>query len=513
MIKWVRLLLALSAAGWLVLPAVSAQGRNLLKNPGFEGDFKIQCSFPGGRPWLPVECNGPLPSMPWQTVQVAEGWVAWWQPPSTDRSARDFYQKFPNYCGNDAPDNCVAWHQPEWRPTKGLPQDPPRIRSGENSQKYFTFYSVHEGGVYQVVEGVRPGTPLRFSIYMHAWSATKVNGIQPNPRLSFGQTSMHMKVGIDPTGGTDPWSPDIVWSAEHDAYDQFQRFEVQAVARSNKVTVYTHSRPENPMMHNDVYLDDAELIAIGGTGPSEPLTINPPPALQSAGALTLTQPVTRALAGQRVTHIVRPGDTLFAIALQYGVPVDQIMALNKLTPESQIRLGQELLIAEAEVAARPPVMPEAPAAQPPVVSVGGAGSGLGAVCVQAFDDADGDGRRYLTEAPVAAAGLQWTLLNAQGAVVGDYTAGDDNGDHCFTNLPATTYRVEARIPIEWVPTQAARWSVALTGDSRVAIEVGLKPAPTEASPLPTPWLLAGAGGVGVAAAAGWWVRRRKRIQK
>ena len=31
------------------MPA-SAQGRNLLQNPGFEGDYKIQCSFPGGKP-------------------------------------------------------------------------------------------------------------------------------------------------------------------------------------------------------------------------------------------------------------------------------------------------------------------------------------------------------------------------------------------------------------------------------------------------------------------------------
>ena len=73
---------------------------------------------------------------------------------------------------------------------------------------------------------------------------------------------MHMKIGIDPTGGTDPWSKDIVWSPEKDAYDKFERYEVQAVARSNKVTVFTHSRPENPMEHNDVYLDDAELAVV-----------------------------------------------------------------------------------------------------------------------------------------------------------------------------------------------------------------------------------------------------------
>ena len=79
----------------------------------------------------------------WQTVQVADGWVGWWQPPSTDREAPDYYAKFPNSCSRDAPAGCVAWHNPEFRDTAASPQDPPRIRSGQNSQKYFTFWSVH----------------------------------------------------------------------------------------------------------------------------------------------------------------------------------------------------------------------------------------------------------------------------------------------------------------------------------------------------------------------------------
>ena len=88
-----HLLIIIGAAavlGALALTTV-AQGRNLLKNPGFEGDFKIQCSFPGGKPWQPVECDGPVPSMPWQTVQVVDGWVGWWQLFSIDRSVRIFY--------------------------------------------------------------------------------------------------------------------------------------------------------------------------------------------------------------------------------------------------------------------------------------------------------------------------------------------------------------------------------------------------------------------------------------
>jgi len=495
-----RLLIVIGAAvvlGALTVTA-AAQGRNLLKNPGFEGDFKIQCSFPGGKPWLPVECNGPVPSMPWQTVQVADGWVGWWQPPGTDRSARDFYQKFPNYCGRDAPDGCVAWHQPEFRDTRAAGQDPPRIRSGENSQKYFTFWSVHQGGLYQVVEGVRPGTPLRFSIYMMAWSAAKQSGIEPNPHQSFGQLSMHMKVGIDPTGGTDPWSPDIVWSTEKDSYDVFGRYDVQAVARSNKVTVFTHTQPEYPMQHNDVYLDDAELVLVGGIGPSDPLTVNPPPALQAVGAVTTT-----AADGRQVTHVISPGDTLFALALQYGVPVDQIMALNGLTAESQVRIGQELIIALAA----PRTKPQPAVVPTPIVSVGGpSGSGRGTVCVQAFDDTDADGRWLVAEAPVASSGLHLIVTDAQGSTVADRVIDESASNNCVTDLPATTYRVEAEPPGGYAATMPTRWAIALPGDTRIDLHLGVRVVSIEPPTVLWPTLIVivvvvlAAGGLGLSLA-------------
>lgn len=478
-----HLLIVIGAAGLIGVLTVtaSAQGRNLLKNPGFEGDFKIQCSFPGGKPWQPVECDGPLPAMAWQTAQVAEGWVAWWQPPASDRSARDFYQKFPNYCGRSAPGDCVAWHQPEFRDTRAAGQDPPRIRSGENSQKYFTFWSVHQGGVYQTVEGLRPGTPLRFSIYMMAWSATKDNGGEPNPHQSFGQTNMHFKIGLDPTGGTDPWSPAIVWSAEKEAYDAFGLYEVQAMARSTKVTVFTHSRPENPMEHNDVYVDDAALTLVGGIGPGEPLTVNPPPALQAVGVVTTT-----AANGRQVTHVIRPGDTLFALALQYGVPVDQIMALNGLTAESQVQIGRELIIALALAGPRPKSQPVT--APTPIVSVGGpAGSGRGTVCVQVFDDGDADGRWLVAEAPVALSGVRLIVTDAQGGTVADRVIGEDAPGNCVADLPATTYRVVAEPPAGYAATMSTRWAIALPGDARIDLQLGVRAAPIE--PPSSPWPL------------------------
>jgi LysM repeat protein len=61
--------------------------------------------------------------------------------------------------------------------------------------------------------------------------------------------------------------------------------------------------------------------------------------------LTVTPSSTATLtpSSKYVTHIVQPGDTLFALARRYGTTVEAIMALNRL-PNTNIRIGQQLLI-------------------------------------------------------------------------------------------------------------------------------------------------------------------------
>lgn len=498
----------------LLLPSgvAAQQTSNLLKNPGFEGDYEIQCSFPGGKPWIAVPCDGPLPSRPWQTARMAPGWAAWWQMPSNDRSAKDYFENYPSTCGKPAPSDCVPWHMPEYKDTRSSPQDPPRIRSGENSQMYFTFWSIHEGGVYQVVEGVRPGLALRFSIYLEVWSATKLGGLEPNPHFSFGQTGMHVKIGIDPTGGDDPWSRDIVWSPEQDAYDQFTRFEVQAVARSTKVTVFTYSRPENPMEHNDVYLDDAELVPAGG-GYSVPVTANPPPAMVAVGSQGTPVPT-----GGRVTHIVKPGDTLFALALQYGVPVDQIMALNNLTPESRVEIGRELIIS---LPAPKPLNPNTNGASAangapnhPFPSIGAPGSGRGTICVEPFLDQNRNDLLLTGEAPLPATGAHVVVLNAQGETVAERTLDGQSTRVCFTDLPATTYRVVAQPPLGYLATLQNRWAVSLPSDATINIPFGAQVDPTtNQTTIPAAIVIGLVVIGGVAGGLAWRIRRRHRQPK
>ncbi len=49
-----------------------------------------------------------------------------------------------------------------------------------------------------------------------------------------------------------------------------------------------------------------------------------------------------------VIHIVQPGETLFGIAQQYGVPLDQLAQANEITNLSILRSGQRLLIPLSE---------------------------------------------------------------------------------------------------------------------------------------------------------------------
>jgi LysM repeat protein len=43
-------------------------------------------------------------------------------------------------------------------------------------------------------------------------------------------------------------------------------------------------------------------------------------------------------------HVVRPGETLYGISRQYGVPLDQLAAVNQITNPATLRVGQRLII-------------------------------------------------------------------------------------------------------------------------------------------------------------------------
>lgn len=395
---------------------------NLLRNGGFEGEY--------ARQWNAANTE-------WANGRIAEGWTAWWRKPTAPDG------KYPDRC-LDGDSACQPWHRPEYRQTKGIPYTPPRIFSGDNSQMYFTSFGVHEAGLYQKAGGVPKGWRVRFSVWARAWSSDTEDTTQ-----SSGQPSLRLRVGIDPTGGVDPWSADIVWSEESDSFDEFGQLSVEAVSRADTVTVFFRSLPARALKHVDVVVDDAELILVGPPPPT-PVIIESPN--RAAGA-----PAQGTPAGPIVIHVVQPGDTLFALAQTYGADLSAIYALNGLNETSALKVGQSIRI-PLPVDAPPTAAPTPPPLAPqPVVT--------GMLCVDAFVDEAGDGR--YNEGDAHLSGASFTIADVAG-----HTVATANAAQCFADLPAGAYTVAAQMPAGYLATSDTRWGVALIEDARVAVAAG-----------------------------------------
>lgn len=296
---------------WAGLPGPSArayQSSNLLQNPGFEGPY--------------IAINGD------SKLTLASNWLPWSLPPgdSSSINARPEYKR--------APDN--------------------RIRSGEAAQEYNTFFATHTGGVYQRVP-VAPGTELRFSVFVYVWSSASF----ANPDVSDDPNDVQVWVGIDPTGGTDGNSALIVWSDPAEFYDEYRELSVTALSQSTAVTVFVRSAPQGFVGTNNIYLDDAALVALGQTvTPTPPPTNTPdlgaptqegivtptPVATVPPGATPTFVPTATPGYTSTITYVVQAGDTLSALAQRFGSSVSAIAEYNGLTNVSLIVVGQTLII-------------------------------------------------------------------------------------------------------------------------------------------------------------------------
>jgi LysM repeat protein len=322
-----------AVAGLLVLggthlstPVAAQQGgTNLLVN----GDFEWGSA--DNRTW-PFQDNIP-------EVQVCPGWHAFYVDKAPAKASAPTY-----------------WRRPEFRDAKAS-NYPTRVRTGLRSAKYFSFGGQHEAGFYQQAGGIEPGTALRFAAFMQTWSCLpgETWNVCPTGDKSNSPANMHTKIGIDPTGGTDPWSEKVVWSPEIDAYDTWTYFQVEAVAEYITVTVFTYSwadwSDERFRINNDVYLDDASLIALEQAPATAVSEVLETPDTELAAMPAPTQePVATSTPHPdgTIIHVVQPDDTFYAIALLYDISPERLVQLNGLTDINMLSIGQELLISAPE---------------------------------------------------------------------------------------------------------------------------------------------------------------------
>jgi hypothetical protein len=300
-----------------------------------------------------------------------------------------------------------------------------RIHSGSNAQQLFTFHGTHVGGVYQTVKGITPGSKVRFTIWGHAWS-----GDGENADKSDNPSPMHMRVGIDPNGGTNPWSAAIVWSGEQQPIDVWSAFAVEARANGDKVTVFTWSAPDYPTKHNDVYWDDASLTVIAG--PPTPTRVPP-----------TRVPPTRVPPTPTNTPTITPTPTNTPTPTPVNTPTPTVTPTPTLTPTPM----------------------------------------TGSICVLSYDDRNGSRVRDPGEPLLPYA--VFTLSDAQ-QVVGTYSTNGLSEPFCFVGLDPKVYFMSEMSPPGYESTTYDSWAVSLENGATVNIEFGDR---TELEPTPTATLL------------------------
>lgn len=163
---------------------------------------------------------------------------------------------------------------------------PPRIHSGDHAFESGKQWSPQDVSLYQSVGGIPIGAEVIGSAWLHAW----VSSCNPNPKdkppemaLSllgpntddesnclpgfWDINSSHLQVGIDPWGGTNPRSAQVVWNWYGDnppwwgPYDYYSNtVPVTAVAQAHTVTLFLRGVTISPPRFNAIYMDTASLI-------------------------------------------------------------------------------------------------------------------------------------------------------------------------------------------------------------------------------------------------------------
>ncbi|MEM6527824.1 MAG: LysM peptidoglycan-binding domain-containing protein, partial [Chloroflexota bacterium] len=216
---------------------LSAQSQNRLVNPGFESPFTDE----GGDP----------------ARAVANGWDAWHVQRSADEP--DFQNTQPEYYETVRAD---------------------RIRNGNNAQRYESFYATHNGGVFQVVPNVPVDSVVTFGAYIYVWSSS-LN----DEDISQNDGDVLVDVGIDPTGGTDGTSDNILWSQASEQYDAYNLYTISAPAESTTISVWVRSRV-GFAVQTRVFVDDAFLTIESDSG--VPDTETPPDTAVPSATATAT---------------------------------------------------------------------------------------------------------------------------------------------------------------------------------------------------------------------------------
>lgn len=108
--------------------------------------------------------------------------------------------------------------------------------------------NVKNGGAFQVVQA-EPGA--RYRLTGRVYTRTEGDGKRP--------LDNNCRLGIDPTGGQDPDSPDVVWTDPTESEQAWTLISVETIAKAGRITVFLRHEMRRANVWNLTLFDDLRL--------------------------------------------------------------------------------------------------------------------------------------------------------------------------------------------------------------------------------------------------------------
>lgn len=132
---------------------------------------------------------------------------------------------------------------------------------GGHAQAYFKWGASYEAGIYQVVSGLTPCVPYRFTMW--ARNHSSLEGGLPRARIGLDPEGTQLTPRSDEGAVPDPpgLPPKTVWSREQTALFVWEELAVEAEPLGNQLTAILYAHPDNPGDgFFDTYWDAGRLI-------------------------------------------------------------------------------------------------------------------------------------------------------------------------------------------------------------------------------------------------------------
>ena len=402
-------------------------------------------------------------------------------------------------------DNLPA-HRPEsvvWNSQGGVPEGEEVFwRDGIYTLKVFKSWAPMYAALSQDVTGLEVGRRYRLVAPIYPDIVEEYSGGNkvPPSRPDSGQ----VRLGAGPTGAT--WRDEGAiaysgwWTGKNVSpfYQAYPIFIHDFTATQPNMTVWIEFRSTYPYPNNGFFMDTMGLYTLDAVDNS---VTNPAPAgggapAVPAGPTATPFPTPTPRADGAVFHVVQSGDTLWTIAIRYApvmglTPEEALPTIRDLNNNPTfINVGQELIIvppgqpapaaeeptpegeaetedtaAEASEASPTPEPTPEPVVEPIAAEPE---NNSNSICVSAFDDGNGDGRRD-AEGLIADAAIS---LFRDGSTVSTYVTDGINEPYCFQNLDAATYQVQLFPPADYMMTTTGSWAVAVSNGMSIAVEFG-----------------------------------------